>query len=472
MKTNYLARIDVLKVAALALTLPIQMLPVAEGATQPQSIDVEDIARLRVLVSGVGQTGIGKQIGTDGDLRYELNGSSITVYLPEQTKPGELTISIYGTYGQVGLHAVIIANVTNNAESTVTLNPYVFEAIAAGGGGGADYKTDIYMDGAGRIILERLVDGSTLVLDEHENPILKRNADGSTVIYDAYQSARLIISANGDVTFNGNVSGAGMEQYILGLQNGKFVHGTDELNFAQVKAAVEDVNKFVYLDFANAFHLPSFIVDSEGNNAVAFASAFTIDGKPHIERVVINEQEDIKVDNYAMLAPNEDGGVEFGNGVTASAEGAFAHGASCQAEGAFAHAEGDGTTASGYHSHAEGDSTMTSGDYSHAEGNTTSTIGYHSHAEGESTTASGGSSHAEGSNTIASADHSHAQGVFNDPDDANEDGAFSHGCGTSDDDRKNAFLIVGDKVFVLGVGGYDGTNHESAQDLATVIAGL
>lgn len=441
MKTRYYSSIRVARLAALAITLPIQMLPIAEGATIPQDIEVEDIKYLDIRFLKNGVSGLGTKLGTEGDARYKLDGGSITIYLPEQSR--DFTLTVKGTYGEIGLNAVISAAIATGADEEITLNTYIFDAIAAGGGG-ADYKTDIYMDGAGRVILERLSDGSTLLLDEHENPILKRNADGSTQFFDAYQSARMTISENGDINFNGNVSGAGMDQYILGLQGGKFVHGTEQLTFAQIKAAVEDVNKFVYLDFANAFHLPSFIVDTEGNSAVAFSSAFTIDGKPHIERVVINEQEDIKVDNYTMLALNEDGGVAFGDGCDANIDAAFAHGTSCHAEGEYSHAEGGTTTASGYASHAEGDRTIASGDYSHAEGY----------------------------GTTASGEYSHADGVFNNPDDANEEGSYSHGCGTSSSDLKNSVLFVGDKVYILGVGGYDGTNHTEAQDLATVLAGL
>lgn len=49
----------------------------------------------------------------------------------------------------------------------------------------------------------------------------------------------------------------------------------------------------------------------------------------------------------------------------------------------------------------------------------------------------------------------------------------SIGIGASGEQRKNAFEVMqnGD-VYVIGIGGYDGTNPESAQTLQQVLAGL
>lgn len=180
--------------AALAITLPFQMLPVAEGATQPENIEVSDISCLCVRFAGVGETGIGKPVGTSGATRYELSGSAITVHVaPVETK-GEAAILIDGNYGQVKLHAKIVLNVGAGTETITTVSPYVFRAIAAGGD---DYKTDVYMDGDGRVMVERGDDGSTTIYDEHENPIMKRLADGTTEIFDAYQSPKIQLAANG-----------------------------------------------------------------------------------------------------------------------------------------------------------------------------------------------------------------------------------------------------------------------------------
>ena len=93
--------------------------------------------------------------------------------------------------------------------------------------------------------------------------------------------------------------------------------------------------------------------------------------------------------------------------------------------------------------------------------------GNYAHAEGSDTNASGDYSHAEGYNTIASGNYSHVEGKWN------FDGPSAiHivGIGTSSSDRKNAHVIdfAGDH-YIYGVGGFDGTNSESAKSLREVI---
>ena len=144
MKTRYYSSIRVARLAALAITLPIQMLPVAEGATVPQGIEVEDIKHLDIRFLKNGVSGLGTKLGTEGDARYELDGSSITIYLPEQSR--DFTLTIKGTYGEIGLNAVIAAAIATGADEEITLNTYIFDAIAAGGGGGG--KADMAQAGA------------------------------------------------------------------------------------------------------------------------------------------------------------------------------------------------------------------------------------------------------------------------------------------------------------------------------------
>lgn len=167
----------------------------------------------------------------------------------------------------------------------------------------------------------------------------------------------------------------------------------------------------------------------------------------------------------------------------------------------FAHAEGHATIASGQASHAEGVKTFAKGSCSHAEGNLSIASGYASHAEGGGddawrgegyttasgeashaegyiTTASGIGSHSEGFHTIAQNASEHAQGKYNKSNsytdnDKTINTIHSTGIGTSNNDRKNAVEVMdnGD-VYVIGIGGYDGTNPESAQTLQQVIASL
>ena len=170
----------------------------------------------------------------------------------------------------------------------------------------------------------------------------------------------------------------------------------------------------------------------------------------------------------------------------------FAEGEDTTASGYASHTEGVGTKASGYTSHAEGYNSQALEYYSHAEGASTIASNYYAHAEGYSTTASGNSSHAEGFHTITSGNYSHtegdhtiaqntsehAQGKYNKSNsytdnDKTINTIHSTGIGTSNNDRKNAVEVMdnGD-VYVIGIGGYDGTNPESAQTLQQVIASL
>ena len=207
-----------------------------------------------------------------------------------------------------------------------------------------------------------------------------------------------------------------------------------------------------------------FASHSEGNGTVAGKSAAHAEG----------------------TEARADGDSSHAEGYQANAKGNYAHaeGYKTQAAGVQAHAEGLSSEAHGNSSHAEG-SSFAYGNYSHAEGNKTKAYGGSSHsegtltivkegannahAEGLSTQANASQSHAEGMNTVANGEHSHAEGygTVTDNECEHAEGKYnkSHlgtrhsiGIGSSDSARKNAFEIMenGD-VYVLGIGGYDGT---------------
>lgn len=192
--------------------------------------------------------------------------------------------------------------------------------------------------------------------------------------------------------------------------------------------------------------------------------------------------------SYAPTRPKEptgegsDGGVsnpediptEGTYGVAAHAEGNYT-----VAAGHYSHAEGRQTDAWGNASHAEGNKTAARGNYSHAEGWVTNAIGEASHAEGQNTRAHQTGSHSEGNNTDAKGAYSHAEGIGTKTKEGiagqHVEGYYNKetdslkiiGCGTSDDDRKNAVEVTQDgRVFVKGIGNYDGTSLE-AVDLKT-----
>jgi hypothetical protein len=205
-------------------------------------------------------------------------------------------------------------------------------------------------------------------------------------------------------------------------------------------------------------------------------------------------------------------------------EGRYSHaeGGETTAIGNYSHAEGYNTTANGGASHAEGSSTE-AGENAHSEGLRTKATGNNSHAEGQNTQATGTAAHAEGDSNLTEAVCSHIEGFSNEiykngADSSHAEGEnnivnngayashvegeynrvnnraehasgrynqsikssiatkatqFSIGIGTSDDDRKNALEVKknGD-IFIIGLGGYDGTNSDSAQPIQEVIASL
>lgn len=152
--------------------------------------------------------------------------------------------------------------------------------------------------------------------------------------------------------------------------------------------------------------------------------------------------------------------------------GYFTHaeGNGTRAYGNSSHAEGKGTEANGNASHAEGAVSKATGNYSHAEGFNTKANETTSHAEGHKTIASGANSHAEGAYCEAKGEMSHVEGFHTETNNASEhaegsynksntDTRHSVGIGSSESDRKNAFEVMqnGD-IYVIGLGGYDGTN--------------
>lgn len=179
-----------------------------------------------------------------------------------------------------------------------------------------------------------------------------------------------------------------------------------------------------------------------------------------------------------------------GSGSVASGAYSTAEGQATLAESDYSHTEGWVTRAviddtdpdsRGHAAHAEGSHTVAKGACSHAEGNSTESHGWYSHAEGAGSLAGGIASHAEGNGTVTNNFAEHAEGSFNmsnvpesgETDPTAKSTLHSIGIGTSLQDKKNAFEIMqnGD-IYVLGLGGYDGTNISEAQTLQDVIKSL
>lgn len=186
------------------------------------------------------------------------------------------------------------------------------------------------------------------------------------------------------------------------------------------------------------------------------------------------------------------GGYSIKSIIDASGAGSFAHGhasngsisASSKGAVAIGCASGVGAfkgiiKASGQGAHAEGFASRgtldASGNGAHAEGYNTAALANGAHAEGRNTTASGEYSHAEGFHTEANNQSEHASGKYNKSNnqDANAQTIFSIGIGTSKTDRKNAIEVLRDgRVYITGIGGYDGTNPFDSSSLQDFLSGL
>ena len=175
-----------------------------------------------------------------------------------------------------------------------------------------------------------------------------------------------------------------------------------------------------------------------------------------------------KTDAVGKIDSTSDGTGEIFN----SYRGAAANVAS----GSASHAEGANTTASASGAHAEGYNTTASGNYSHAEGYNTTASGNDSHSEGNLSTAAGAYSHTEGDHTEAFGASEHSEGKYNKSyksTSASVRVIHSVGIGSAESDRKNAHEIkINGDHYVYGVGGFDGTNSDTAQTLQTVLSNL
>lgn len=122
---------------------------------------------------------------------------------------------------------------------------------------------------------------------------------------------------------------------------------------------------------------------------------------------------------------------------------------------------------------AKGYSTDTT-NYTFATGYDTNAIDVYTHAEGFGTKAQGSAAHAEGCKTVTTNAYEHAQGGYNlsnTGENQSDKTLHSIGIGDGEENRKNAHEVMqnGD-TYIIGIGGYIGTNPTEAKTLQEVIA--
>lgn len=391
----------------------------APGEESTGGIDVSKL-NLRAGLEIVGVTGV-------VPISCTLDGSVISFVTPKMNAGvNRLHVELtYGTNTTAILDVDLFVPQGATGQETHELSMQAVETLG-GTGGGADYKTDVYMDSAGRVMAERYEDGATVIFDEHENPILKRSADGTTELYDAFQSVRQGITPHGNMWLNIPTDG----QLFV---SGQMVQGNGE---SEATGAGSHAEGYGCKATGAASH-------AEGTATVASGQGSHAEGSASNERIC-----------------------------AAIGENSHAEGLGCNSNGKDSHAEGRITDANGTWSHSEGDRTKTDGVGSHAEGQLSEAAGKYSHAEGYSAKSMADYSHAEGTSTRAEGVSSHVQGIWNKRD--NIPYGFIHGCGTSYADVQNAIVLSGSLLYIKGIGGYDGTNYgqEGVLSLQEVLANM
>lgn len=180
--------------------------------------------------------------------------------------------------------------------------------------------------------------------------------------------------------------------------------------------------------------------------------------------------EDGKIKDNRGLTYEKSYSFSFAEGEQTKALGRGSHseGYSTKTEGDYSHVEGWMTVSRGLASHAEGDKTTASGDFSHAEGFGTSSKGACSHSEGMSTEAIGDKSHVEGFATRALEEFQHVEGVYNAD---NPNALHIVGNGTSENARKNAFVVLKDGRAKVQTAPKDNDDVVRKGDLANIGGG-
>lgn len=309
---------------------------------------------------------------------------------------------------------------------------------------------------------------------------------------------------NGTQYFN-NWESSKQKNAIEVMKNGDFyvdnIGGYDGTNYSEAQTLQETINElpkeFKTINGQTITGSGDITIEGGGDYTLPIASADTLGG--------IKVGEGLNIDGEGVLSSTGSGVGQvdpnsynstgeifntyssdvggWGNKATGSYSHAEGHGT--KASGSCAHTEGQQTTASEECAHAEGSSTTASGYYSHTEGVDTKAKGSGSHAEGINNTASGGYSHAEGNTTVANGDGSHTEGYGTEANNQAEHAQGTYNIsntGSTNADKTIHSIGIGDRMkkknavevmangdaYIIGLGGYDGTNPQSAQTLQEI----
>ena len=252
---------------------------------------------------------------------------------------------------------------------------------------------------------------------------------------------------------------------IIDIGQNSFIHGLNNYAYNECSHVEGKNNKAIgkYAHTEGKENEAYYCAHAEGSNNIAKGNTSHAEG----------------TDNRALNSNTHvEGRYTKAAGYASHAEG---HGESLTnpnlATGNYSHVEGEKTKAYGIASHSEGMLNVANGKGAHTEGRQTQTNADYAHAEGYLGNANGVGSHVEGVGTQTKNNGEHAEGRFNksNSDDpvagSNPDNTIhSVGIGTSDSARKNAHEIMQDGThYIIGIGGYDGTNPTTAKSVQEVI---
>ena len=298
-------------------------------------------------------------------------------------------------------------------------------------------------------------------------------SDGYSIYIPERPDAGIIDFGGGAFAEGGQSVASNICAHAEGLQThayGQYAHAEGKETEAAYAAHAEGVGTKAT---GNDAHAEGHITTAQGHHAHA-------------------EGRETVAEGYAAHAEGLYSVAGLGTRPTASTivdAGRYAHaeGNGTQASGNSAHSEGKHTLASGNFSHSEGFNTEATAQCAHAEGTGTKATTIASHSEGSGTTASGSASHAEGINTVADGIASHSDGfgteTYNEGEhacgrynkstksgDKAQATQFSIGNGTGAGTRSNSVEVKANgDVYIVGLGGYDGTNPSESNDLVTAI---
>ena len=213
----------------------------------------------------------------------------------------------------------------------------------------------------------------------------------------------------------------------------------------------------------------------DGNNTITFSSADILSVDTYNASVQLSSGQSSIALGSGNLSTGR-GSISIGAGNLSTGVESIALGVQTNSTGLSSYTEGTLTIAEGNYSHAEGFRNRATGLGAHVEGAFNTSTAQCSHAEGYYTNATSYCSHAEGYRNTTTNRCEHAEGSYNKSNQSSsiygDAGNTQHsiGIGNSDSTRKNAFEIMqnGD-AYVVGIGGYDGTNPNSATRLQDVI---